>query len=469
MQTRDIFANISPLDHRYSRDEDDYAEISKYLSEKATIALQAEVELALIKVLAARGLAPQTAPAEVEKAIAELTTAEVYAEEAKTKHNIRALVNCLQKKVSKKCRPFLHFTATSYDIVDTANSLRYQKTARELILPRLKKLHKRWAEIAFREKDRVQIGRTHGQHAVPITFGFTIAEYVARLGERIEEIEAKTDKLVGKFAGAVGAYNASSIFFDDPEEFEKEVLAELGLKAGEHSTQIVQAEPITDFVHTLVSTFSVLAAFADDMRQLQRSEIAEIGEFFAKDQVGSSTMPHKRNPINYENVKSLWKAFMPQMTTVYLDQLSEHQRDLTNSASSRFIPELITALLSAVSRLTRVSSKMVVDQKNMQKNFEQNKKMIVAEPLYILLAAAGHPDAHEAVRKLTLEAQKTDLSLKELVAQSKELKGYWENFRDLQKEIILKPEKYTGIAAQKTEKIVKNWQKKFAYELQLEV
>lgn len=226
---------------------------------------------------------------------------------------------------------------------------------------------------------------------------------------------------------------------------------------------------MTDFVHTLVSTFSVLAAFADDMRQLQRSEIAEIGEFFAKDQVGSSTMPHKRNPINYENVKSLWKAFMPQMTTVYLDQLSEHQRDLTNSASSRFIPELITALLSAVSRLTRVSSKMVVDQKNMQKNFEQNKKMIVAEPLYILLAAAGHPDAHEAVRKLTLEAQKTDLSLKELVAQSKELKGYWENFRDLQKEIILKPEKYTGIAAQKTEKIVKNWQKKFAYELQLEV
>lgn len=469
MQTRDIFANISPLDHRYSKAKDDFNEISKYLSEKATIAFQAEVELALVKVLAARGIAPEKAPNEVAKAIKELTTAEVYAEEAKTKHNIRALVNCLQKKVSKECRPFVHFTATSYDIVDTANSLRYQKTARNLILPKLKKLHQSWAEIALREKDRVQIGRTHGQHAVPITFGFTIAEYVARLGERIEAIEARTDSLIGKFAGAVGAYNASSIFFDDPEAFEKEVLAELGLKAGEHSTQIVQAEPMTDFIHTLVSTFSVLAAFADDMRQLQRSEIAEIGEYFAKDQVGSSTMPHKRNPINYENVKSLWKAFMPQMTTVYLDQLSEHQRDLTNSASARFIPELITALLSAVARLTRVSSKMVVDQENMKKNFEQNKKMIIAEPLYILLAAAGHPDAHEAVRKLTLEAQKTELSLKELAAQSKELKGYWENFSDSQKEIILKPEKYTGIAAKKTEKIVENWQRKFAYELKQEV
>jgi adenylosuccinate lyase len=226
---------------------------------------------------------------------------------------------------------------------------------------------------------------------------------------------------------------------------------------------------MTDFIHSLVSTFSVLAAFADDMRQLQRSEIAEIGEHFGKDQVGSSTMPHKRNPINYENVKSLWKAFMPQMTTVYMDQLSEHQRDLTNSASSRFIPELITALLSAAARLTRVSSKMVVDQENIKKNFEQNKKMIVAEPLYIILAAAGHPDAHEAVRKLTLKAQKTELSLKELVAQSKELQGYWENFAERQKELILKPEKYTGIAAKKTEKIVKNWQQKFDYDLNSEV
>jgi len=205
------------------------------------------------------------------------------------------------------------------------------------------------------------------------------------------------------------------------------------------------------------------------MRHLQRSEIAEIGEHFGKDQVGSSTMPHKRNPINYENVKSLWKAFMPQMTTVYMDQLSEHQRDLTNSASSRFIPELITALLSAAARLTRVSSKMAVDQENIKKNFEQNKKMIVAEPLYILLAAAGHPDAHEAVRKLTLMAQETDFSLRELVEQSQELQGYWDKFTRRQKELILKPEKYTGIAAEKTEKIVKNWQHKFDYDLKTEV
>ena len=104
---------------------------------------------------------------------------------------------------------------------------------------------------------------------------------------------------------------------------------------------------------------------------------------------------------------------------------------------------------------------MVVDKVNIRKNFEQNKKMIVAEPLYILLAAAGHPDAHEAVRKLTLKAQDTELTLKELVDQSEELQGYWEKFSENQKELILKPEKYTGIAAQKTEKIVKRWRKEF--------
>jgi len=461
LQTRDIFANISPLDHRYSRRKDDFSELSRYLSENAAVAYQMEVELALVKVLAARGLCAPEAAEETEKAIGEISTEEVYQEEAKTKHNIRALVNCIQKRVSQKTKPYIHFTATSYDIVDTANSLRYKKAAEELILPRLKELLKTWSEIALREKDQIQIGRTHGQHAVPVTFGFTIAEYVSRFGERIKEIEEKSGKLIGKFAGAVGAYNASSIFFDDPEEFEKEVLAELGLKPGEHSTQIVAPEPMTDFVHSLVSTFSVLAAFADDMRHLQRSEIAEIGEFFSKDQVGSSTMPHKRNPINYENVKSLWKAFMPQMNTIYMDQLSEHQRDLTNSASSRFIPELIAALLSAAARLNRVSRKMSVDKENIRKNFDQNKKMIVAEPLYILLAAAGHPDAHEAVRKLTLKAQQTELSLKELVEQSQELKGYWEDFSEKQKELILKPENYTGAAAQKTEKIVKRWQDEF--------
>ena len=136
------------------------------------------------------------------------------------------------------------------------------------------------------------------------------------------------------------------------------------LKPAEISTQIIPPEPLSDFIHTLVSSFSVLANFSDDMRHLQRSEIAEVGEAFEEEQVGSSTMPQKRNPINFENVKSMWKAFMPRMLTVYMDGISEHQRDLTNSCSQRYLPELLVAFDSSIRRMINVSSRLKVDKKN---------------------------------------------------------------------------------------------------------
>ena len=115
----------------------------------------------------------------------------------------------------------------------------------------------------------------------------------------------------------------------------------LNLKPAKITTQIIPPETLTDFLHSIVSSFSVLANYARDMRNLQRSEIGEVGEPYEEEQVGSSTMPQKRNPINFENVESAWKKFMPQMVTVYLDQVSEHQRDLTNSLTQRYIPGLL--------------------------------------------------------------------------------------------------------------------------------
>ncbi|MTI60753.1 MAG: adenylosuccinate lyase [Firmicutes bacterium] len=460
MIRRNIFENISPLDHRYSLREEEYQDYKKYLSEKARIGYQLQVEVALVKVLAKREICPAEVAGELVEVVKDITVEEVYQEEKKTRHDIRALVNCIQKRVSDQAKPYVHFTTTSFDIVDTANSLRLKETSRELIIPTLIKLEKILMDLADREKETVQIGRTHGQHAVPVTFGFTIAEYVSRLGNRIEEIGKKSQLLRGKIAGAVGAYNASYLFFTEPDEFEVEVLAELGLKAGSHSTQIIEPEYVTDFVHSIVSCFGVLANLSDDMRHLQRSEIAEIGEYFDKDQVGSSTMPHKRNPINYENVKSLWKEFMPRMITLYQDQISEHQRDLTNSASGRFIPEIVVGFLSAANRLIRVFSKLAVDYDNIKKNFALNKEMIVAEPLYILLASYGHPDAHEAVRRLTLEAQESGKTLRELIPEKDELKAYLKRFTARQREILVNPEEYTGIAATKTEAVIKKWQER---------
>ncbi|HOB91105.1 MAG TPA: lyase family protein [Bacillota bacterium] len=456
----DVFSNISPLDHRYLMSNPKlHSKMAQYLSEGAYVKYELLVESALTRVLSRRGLCPSDVADEVERACNEITAEEVYAEEQITRHNIRALVNCIQRRVSESARPYVHFTATSVDIMDTANALRYRDFTRDVIMPEGLALLQTLIDLARREKRTVQMGRTHGQHAVPITFGFAVAEYIARLGNRLAEIERTANNLRGKMAGAVGAYNASSIFFEDAETFEREVLGELGLLPAEYATQIVMPEYVTDYVHAVVSGFGVLANLADDVRHLQRSEIGELAERFEKGQVGSSTMPHKRNPWNFEHVKSLWKTFMPRMMTVYMDQLSEHQRDLTNSASGRFVTEILAGFVLAMHRLQSVVSKLVVDTARMSANFEASKDNVIAEPLYILLAASGHPDAHEAVRRLSVEASSKQMTVRELVDQKPEFAEFLAGLSEKQKEYLSRPETYIGRSVQKTEVICEIWQK----------
>jgi adenylosuccinate lyase len=171
-------------------------------------------------------------------------------------------------------------------------------------------------------------------------------------------------------------------------------------------------------------------------------------------------MPHKRNPINLENIKSMWKVFAPRMGTLYMDQLSEHQRDLTNSASSRFASEMLAALYLTAGRAGKIMGKLAVDKESMERNLGLNSEMIIAEPLYILLAAHGHPDAHECVKQLTLEAQKTGRPLRELVASDKGLKPYLERFTGEQRAVIENPVRYTGIASKKAEGVCRTWKER---------
>ncbi|WP_456487304.1 lyase family protein [Candidatus Alkanophaga liquidiphilum] len=446
---------FSPTDFRYAVED-----LREYLSEEAFIRYKAKVEAALAKVFLRRGLISEEICKEIEEACREVSAAEVYEEERRTKHDIRALVNVIRRKVSDAAKPFVHLAATSYDIVDTANALRLRDATLNVILPDMLALERCWIQLAKREKATLQIGRTHGQHAEPITFGFAIAQYVERWGTRILKFKEAAENLVGKFSGAVGAYNAASLLFDDPEAFEREVLAELKLKPARISTQIVPPEPLNDFIHAAVSAFSVLANFCDDMRHLQRTEISEVAEAFTTEQVGSSTMPHKKNPVTFESVKSLWKRFMPFVVTAHFDQISEHQRDLTNSASQRYIPELLVIFDHCVRSVRRVSEKLVVDAESMRRNFELSKDKIIAEPLYVLLSLYGHPDAHECVRKLVLKAEEEGKSLKEIALEDEELAEYVKKFTPLQSKIAFNSEKYVGIAAKKAEKIADYWEKR---------
>lgn len=454
----DPFANLSPLDHRYAVDDPaQFARLSQYLSEAAYLRYQLAVEVALVKGLVKMGIAPAAAAEDIERAAQLVTPAEVAAEEEKTHHNIRALVNCLQRRVSEPHRPFIHWSATSMDILDTARALQYRDATRELIAPALGELEQCWIEQTRRYAHTPQIGRTHGQHAVPVTFGFALAWYVQRLGDRMETILSAARRLVGKMAGAVGAYNAASLRVSNPQQLEAVVLGELGIKPAPISTQIVPPEAVLDWAHGLVSAFGVLANFADDMRHLQRTEIGEVGEVFTAEQVGSSTMPHKRNPWNFEHVKSLWKEFLPRILTVYMDQISEHQRDLTNSASGRFLPEVAAGLVQAANRLTRFSRCLVVDETRMRANLERSANLFVAEPLYILLAAAGHPSAHEAVRRLTLSPQAGKESVAELALADEELAPYLQRLSARERELLRQPEQYRGLAVQKAQDIAAHW------------
>jgi adenylosuccinate lyase len=473
MEARSIFKNISPIDHRYSVSEQEvYDSLVPWISEEASITACVKAEIALICAhLKVRG--KMTDALRTELAKCKVDPEEVYIEEEKTHHNIRALVNVLKRKVPEDLSALVHLGATSVDILDTSLSWRMAGVSREVVLPLLKKLELLLCGFTEREAETPQVGRTHGQHAVPITLGFAFAEYVSRLGKSILEIEKRSKELKGKLSGAVGAYNAVSMIVKDPMELERIYLADLGLEPSEHSTQLAEPEYLLRLLLEFNVAFGIIANLADDLRNLQRSEISEVREGFGSDQVGSSTMPQKRNPWNSEHVKSLWKAFMPRVNTFFMDQISEHQRDLTNSASQRFIADYIAGFCLAVSRMTGIIKGLGVDRERLHANLNGKNDDggnlpggIMAEPAYILLAETGVSDAHEVIRRITLSAEKEKKSfaaaladepalLEKIGGKLKEL-GLIETTDDALS-FFENPQRYCGLASVKAKTIAKKY------------
>ncbi|HEX5744371.1 MAG TPA: adenylosuccinate lyase [Candidatus Saccharimonadales bacterium] len=447
------YSAIDPLDSRYYDPE-----IATYLSEASRIAYQAHVEAALANALAGSGICPAGVAKEIGEAAAKVTAEAVAKEEKTTKHDVKALVNCIKAGVSEEAQPFVHFGATSYDIVATALSLQLRTATRELVIPRLAELEKTLLKLTKKYADTVQIGRTHGQHAVPVTFGFAMAEYVSRLGGSMRSLEVLSGKLPGKFSGAVGAYNALSLFVDDPQKFEKTLLEQLELEPAPYSTQIVPPEYVIRLLDELAVTAGIMANLAHDMRHLQRSEIAEIREHFDPGQTGSSTMAHKRNPWNFENVVSMAKQVTAQLVNANLNISSEHQRDLTDSASARFYTIPLASVASMASRLNGVMSKIEVDDANMKRNLYASAGAIAAEPLYLLLEKYGHTRAHEVSKELSHKALEQKRPLFEIVQEAAEIKPYFEKFTEDERRILHDPEiRYTGLAAAKALAIHEYW------------
>ena len=449
----DRFSAIDPLDSRYY----DTA-IAKYLSERSRISYQAHVEAALAITLAEFKICSPLVAKQIASACQKVTAEAVYKEELVTKHDIKALVNCIKRELPSSAQPFVHFGATSYDIISTASSLQIGAATNELILPRLQTLNQTLLGLVKEHASTVQIGRTHGQHAIPITFGFAVAEYVSRLGESMLAIKSLSSKLPGKFSGAVGAYNAISLFVTKPFEFEKSLLDHLDLRPAAYSTQIIPAESVIRLLDELTITAGIMANLSHDMRHLQRTEIAEVREQFESGQTGSSTMAHKRNPWNFENIISMSKQVTAQLVNANLNISSEHQRDLTDSASSRFYTVTLASVASMATRLNQVMSKIEVDKENMRRNLYITQGAIAAEPLYLLLEKYGHTAAHEAVKTVSHQALSQHLTLYEIAQNDNKLAPYWHKLTAKEKNLVKSPElKYTGLASQKALSVYNLW------------
>jgi len=443
------YGTIDPLDNRYFDPE-----AAKYLSEQSRVTYQSYIESALAHTLSEFGVCSRDIAAQIEKSARDIDINNVYEEEKTTRHDIKALVNTIKADVSDEAKPYVHFGATSYDIIANSQVLQLKGVTEDVVLPRLAELIKILAGLAQKYAGTPQIGRTHGQHGVPITFGFAVAEYASRLEGTYSAMKDLCGELKGKFSGAVGAYNALSVFVDEPLKFEESVLAKIGLRPAEYSTQIAPPEQLIRLIDEYAIAAGIMANLGNDMRNLQRSEISEIREKFEEGQTGSSTMAHKRNPWNFENVVSMHKQVLSQMVNANLNISSEHQRDLTDSANSRFYVIVPAITANMISRLNKVMSKVEVDEEAMQRNLTLSKGAIAAEPLYLLLEKYGHVTAHEKSKELAHEALESNRSLHEAVSSDESIKQYWEKFSEKEKKIIQQPEKYyIGQSAKKAQAI----------------
>ncbi len=439
------------------------------------------VELATLDVLADIGIIPKEEEklltAKVRTACLNITTTQVDAEERQnTKHDIGALRNEMKKVLPEPLHKWIHIPLTSYDVIDSGRPLMYKKAHMDVISPAVKKLLAQFCEKIKDFKDVPQIGRTHGQHGVPITAGFWLAQCAHRVFSCIKDADDAGKKLHGKISGPVGSYNAqyaSGILAACGEKsFEIRVLKKLGLSPARISTQIAPPEALAHYLNCMVLLSGALAQFADDCRHLMRTEIGEVSESFEKGQVGSSTMGQKRNPINFENICGMFIKNQAEYFKVSATLTSEHQRDLRGSCVARDFPTIVINTWMQISTLLRKNEtgasffeRITIDVKACARNLSGTGNLIMAEPFYIALQMAGYSgDAHELVNHTLVKMIKdTDHTLLDAACgiedTDKNLKASLKRLPKETIELLRDPKKYTGLSSTKAMEIVEMIQK----------
>jgi adenylosuccinate lyase len=443
------FMPVHPIEFRYR-----YPEMYSVFTEETKLQKWLDVEAALAWAHAQLGIIPLKTAEEIgKKAKIDIVKLERVKEiESEIHHDLMAMVRALTEVCEGSSGNYVHLGATSYDIVDSALGLIFHD-AIEILELDLKNLLKTLLFQAEQNKKTICIGRTHGQHALPTTYGMKFGVWASEVARHIDRIRAVRSRIeVGKMSGAVGTMAG---FGEKGFQVQKLTMKKLGLKPVTIANQIIQRDRHAELLCTLALIAGTLDKIATEIRNLQRTEIAEVFEPFREDQVGSSTMPQKRNPHKSERICGLSRiiksSVVPALETINL----EHERDLSNSSLERVIfPEAFILTDYIIRQTINILEGLVFKHDNIIKNLESTLGLCLTERVMLELVekGVGRQEAHEMLRRIAMKCWNEKLSLKQVIMQDLEAK---ELITEEELNKWLEPENYLGTAYQQVEIAIK--------------
>ncbi len=446
---------IHPIEFRYGTPE-----MKNIWESENKLQKMLDVESALAQAEALLDIIPYSAGEEIKKkASTDYVTLERVNEiERETNHDIASLVKALAEQCQGDAGEYVHFGATSNDIVDSSQSLLFKESI-AVLQEKIERLTRLLLDLAESNKDNVCMGRTHGQHALPTTYGMKFALWAEEMYRQKERLDGVQKRLcVGMMTGAVGTTAALGV---EGLQVHEKVSEILGLDPVSISNQVVQRDNHAEFMMVMANIATTLDKIALEIRNLQRTEIMEIGEKFDPEkQVGSSTMPHKMNPITAERICGVSRVVRSYVVAAMENNPLWHERDLTNSSCERIIFPEACILTDYILNLTlKLMGNLVFYPDNIEKNLNLTRGLIMAERLMAELTrkGMGRQTAYALVRKCAIKANKENELLSEVILSQKELEEYLSP-EDVEK--IMDPHTYIGSAVLMVEKVLensKNW------------
>ncbi|BAB60170.1 adenylosuccinate lyase [Thermoplasma volcanium GSS1] len=439
---------VSPLEYRYGREQ-----IKRIFDDENRLYYMLKVEAAISKAEAEYGIIPPEAAEDIGKVVADriVQLQRVREIEAEIKHDVMAMV----KALSEKCKvgaSYVHYGVTSNDVNDTATALQMHDFF-SFLKQDIEDIMETLIELTLRYKSSPMMGRTHGQHASPITIGLKFAVYLSEFSRHYDRmIEMSKRAFAGKVLGPVGTGAALG---PKALDIQNRVMEILGIYAEEGPTQIVNRDRYIEYLSVINGISVTLEKIGTEIRNLQRPEIDEMSEYFdVERQVGSSSMPSKVNPINSENVVSLSRLIRSMIIPEYEAGVTWHERDLTNSALERFTIPYSSILVDYILvKMNSILSSLIIKEDKIRKNLEMDDS-IFSESLVAALTQAGMPrqDAHEFIRRCSMKARSEGKTLKHVVVEE----GITNYIRRDELDRLMDPANFIGSAPEICDIVVNN-------------